>query len=580
LSDHTNHQNLPTGLIDALNAYAIDPVNWETLAQELDRSGDLMGNVEPGALLAALSRAEALAWQLKGQPEAGASQSNCTCFLIDDDQRVETASEGDALEEYCHISNGRLVFNHPQSEVNYKSALVSLQEGANQALVELKSNRPYCRYGYLVPAANLPAALKHTSNQSLNRNRYGLLVANAQTGDRTSTVLQSSFGLTAAEIAVCKQLTLGMKLKELAQNLNISPNTARNHLQSIFEKTHINRQGDLILMMTQISVILSMISTSTVPLDSAKQERPFPPYQFILVGGEHYHQPPDQPAFRKAPTRRVAYRRYGSGSKWLVYFHESVGSSRLPRGTEQLCEKLDLSILAAERPGTGFSDAQEGYNFESVAQDMETLLNQLNIEEVSLLGYLSGGGYAISCAAHLRDRVQQLMLVSARGSSGLSHKPSSPLTTLKHNLTMQPWLLSTFFSILRNRANPDTNRKLLERVYGSAPQDKNLLQSQPELLEHLVDISLESLTISAAGVVGEIRNYAEPAPVDLNQISAPTIIWHGDQDQLASYEALENELQGIQFESRIFAGWGSLILHRYWSDILALLAARQNNMSD
>lgn len=54
------------------------------------------------------------------------------------------------------------------------------------------------------------------------------------------------FGLTPAETGLTLQLTNGLSLEEAAEALNIRRNTARAHLRSIFSKTGVRRQTELV----------------------------------------------------------------------------------------------------------------------------------------------------------------------------------------------------------------------------------------------------------------------------------------------------------------------------------------------
>jgi DNA-binding CsgD family transcriptional regulator len=63
----------------------------------------------------------------------------------------------------------------------------------------------------------------------------------------TSTeIAKKLFDLTPAETALSLQLTNGLSLEEAAESLNIRRNTARAHLRSIFSKTGVRRQTELV----------------------------------------------------------------------------------------------------------------------------------------------------------------------------------------------------------------------------------------------------------------------------------------------------------------------------------------------
>jgi DNA-binding CsgD family transcriptional regulator len=63
----------------------------------------------------------------------------------------------------------------------------------------------------------------------------------------------NTFGLTLAETRVLAALLGGETLADIATTLRIAPTTARTHLQSIFGKTAVDRQTDLMRLAMQIS---------------------------------------------------------------------------------------------------------------------------------------------------------------------------------------------------------------------------------------------------------------------------------------------------------------------------------------
>lgn len=72
-----------------------------------------------------------------------------------------------------------------------------------------------------------------------------------------SATLARLFGLTPAESLLASELARGASLDEAATNLNISRNTARTQLQSVFMKTGVNRQGELVRMLLTSAAALS-----------------------------------------------------------------------------------------------------------------------------------------------------------------------------------------------------------------------------------------------------------------------------------------------------------------------------------
>ena len=66
-------------------------------------------------------------------------------------------------------------------------------------------------------------------------------------------VLGRAYGLTAAEIRVCRSLTCGLAPADVAEQLGVSLSTVKTHMARIFSKTGVSRQADLVALIEQIA---------------------------------------------------------------------------------------------------------------------------------------------------------------------------------------------------------------------------------------------------------------------------------------------------------------------------------------
>ena len=66
--------------------------------------------------------------------------------------------------------------------------------------------------------------------------------------------LISSYGLTRGEAAIAAKLVTGKSIEETAEELFISPHTARTHLKRIFMKTDTHRQPELVLRILMMAL--------------------------------------------------------------------------------------------------------------------------------------------------------------------------------------------------------------------------------------------------------------------------------------------------------------------------------------
>ncbi len=546
-----------SAFFDALTAYAIDPSRWKDLLSEFDRLSDHLESWDPGQLVAELSRAESLSWRIRDSGEA--TRPGFACLLLDDQDRLVGGQEDlPAMADYLSLNDsGQLTFSDPtsrQSLIEARENLTANQRG--HSLVALAHpGRPRHRFGFLIARSEFPPALLAIAGDA----RQALFIALDDGGQRLESAVQASFGLTAAEVDLTMKLTSGMTLKEAAQDLNISINTARNHLQSVFDKSGINRQSDLVLVVTQLSVILSGTEEAP-PKTSGGSQRPSSPRHFMIL----------------SDSRRLAYRTYGDvKGEPVIYLHETLGCSRLPPETEALARGLGLNVIAPERPGFGFSDVDPHFSFDSVTDDLVALLDHLRIAQCGVLGFLSGGAFTLRLAERAPERVSHLMLVAARPPAPMKGR-FTHLMPLYTKMISQPWLMTSFFNILRNRASEETNARLIRSVYGSVPHDQALLASRPEIFEHMVAYTMESMTVTAAGISGELKCFAGTKPGVLPKLTIPITAWHGAEDRLASMDDLQRYLGDQLVSWRRFPDAGSLILFEHWGGVLKALSGAES----
>jgi DNA-binding CsgD family transcriptional regulator/PAS domain-containing protein len=80
-----------------------------------------------------------------------------------------------------------------------------------------------------------------------------VFIRNREDTRDNAELLATSYELTPAETRVLSCLLAGRSLAESASELRVAPATVRTHLDSIFRKTGVGRQQDLLLLASQLS---------------------------------------------------------------------------------------------------------------------------------------------------------------------------------------------------------------------------------------------------------------------------------------------------------------------------------------
>jgi pimeloyl-ACP methyl ester carboxylesterase len=121
----------------------------------------------------------------------------------------------------------------------------------------------------------------------------------------------------------------------------------------------------------------------------------------------------------RPPGQVLFHLTYGPpNSSTIFYFHGSP-SSRLEWNlfaSEGLAEKLNIRVIAPDRPGLGLSDFQPGPRIGDWPADVIALADDLGVARFAVLGYSGGGPYAASCALKIPERLTRVGIVKRNGS--------------------------------------------------------------------------------------------------------------------------------------------------------------------
>ena len=77
--------------------------------------------------------------------------------------------------------------------------------------------------------------------------------------------LAEAYHLTAAECRVLREIVQGSGLVDTARTLRVAVSTARTHLQHIFEKTTVKSQAELVRLVMNSSLQLSVQGLDRAP---------------------------------------------------------------------------------------------------------------------------------------------------------------------------------------------------------------------------------------------------------------------------------------------------------------------------
>jgi len=558
--------------LDAIYSYATEPENWEEMNALLDEiaAGADFDPLADG-MRTHLTRAEELARRLHEAPSGPDAGPAYSYLVTGRDFRILDISDDAAimLAPLCRsvAAGAVLAFTNPENAARFRLLAQSVSQGAaGPVLLRLVlDSGGEAVFGYLVSEETLPDPFRRRLDlPGAARPGAVALVATGR-GAADEASYRETFGLTRAEARLAAALKDGLSLKQASAQLKISVNTARNQIKSVFEKLGVNRQGDLIRHLTELSQLAAVMRAPTCaapgPADSAL------PGEVAL-------------SFVGLPDgRKLAYRDYGRGEGVpVVMFASSVSSSYIWPVEVEAATRMGLRLIAVERPGTGASTVDPDLTFESFARDFEFFADAIGLERFRLTARSSGAPFGLAVGARMGARVELLLLTSTRLGipEGGKTRPLGMMGAFFNNMRRYPWLLDSTLVILRAKMSRNFLRPLVHKFFEHSPADSALIRATPSLEAAMVVCTMEAITHSYAGLLRESRIYLDGVSLDLDGLVAPLLVWHGEADGVVPIGELRRRLDELGIAPagfRAFPGDGHCFINKRYEDIYARLLA-------
>ena len=548
-------------VVETMYQVAADPEAWEQLVEVLDERLE-----EPAPEIVrdlAISEDIARLTQRRDEGPNAVRRADLGWLLLSPGGKalVWNGAAAEIMGGLGRLQVGKaMAFDDPANDEALTQALARAQAGPGQIIVKLdRDEEEGPAFAYLTRGAALAglAGADLPDNLDIDAS-YALVFPAASVTTGLWTSIRESFGLTPAEVRLARKLRDGRTLQDAAGELSVSINTVRNQLRAIFDKMGLKRQSDLIRALTELSTLAGLIDGQERVRAEELKILQAPPVRFVAL----------------ADGRRLAYREYGDpAGKAVLAFHEGLGSSLLPPGTDELGRELGLRVVCAERPGFGQSDPREDYSFEGVAADMVELCDRLGLDRVRIGAVLSGAPSAIQTAIALGERAVKVQLYSARAPRALEARPGNPLVMFRRRIEENAWVLESFFAILRLRLSPAMLERILRRSSVHSPGDLDYLASRPETAAFVAAYIGEALARSSRGPVDEIRAFRRGRNMEIGALRAPLSVWHGEEDRFAPLAPLLDFLGDRAGEVHVTPGIGHFLVLKHWRSLLAEAAA-------
>lgn len=237
---------------------------------------------------------------------------------------------------------------------------------------------------------------------------------------------------------------------------------------------------------------------------------------------------------KAADGRRLAVEVSGKPDGEAVFLlHGTPGGRNGPRPRGIVMYRLGIRLISYDRPGYGGSDPQPDRAVVDTASDVEAIADELGIGRFSIVGRSGGAPHALACAAVLGERLycaaalSSLAPINAEGLSWCGGMADSNVDAYRDKAGDEDLKAELAKRAGRVRNDPDS---LLKSLWPELVSHDRKVVGDIALRRILAEAYAEALQESSDGWIDDVLALRRAWKFDLPSITAPVLLWHGDND--------------------------------------------------
>ena len=273
--------------------------------------------------------------------------------------------------------------------------------------------------------------------------------------------------------------------------------------------------------------------------------------------------------------RRLGFAQYGNTKGQPVFFFHGSGSSRLGGpADESALASPPIRLIATDRPGHGLSDPQPGRALLDWPDDVARLADHLGMDRFCVLGWSSGGPYALACAYKLPERVQAGAIVGGVAPPERPHPyrgmplPSRALLFGERNL---PSLVHILRRMTRSMIMGDPVEAGRKAASFFPRVDRDLIETAEAQARFGRDLQ-EGYRQGWQGPAEDDILVNRPWGFALEEIDVRIDVWQGKADRMVPLNHAQYQFDRIRnCRLHLWQDKGHLQLLSCWSKVLTML---------
>jgi pimeloyl-ACP methyl ester carboxylesterase len=224
----------------------------------------------------------------------------------------------------------------------------------------------------------------------------------------------------------------------------------------------------------------------------------------------------------------------------VVVVHHGTPSGRLlHRPWVESAAARGLRLVSFDRPGYGGSSPRPGRTVADVAEDVETIADDLGAERFATWGASGGGPHALACAALLPDRC-----AAAATLAGVAPFDAGGLDWLagQGELNRREWAAAQAGRDALEALCADQAAAIAQATGDGLVAGLESLLSPPDVAvldgdlgRHLAASMSDALEPGVEGWVEDDLAFLAPWGFVVEEIAVPVLLWQGEQDLMVPF---------------------------------------------
>lgn len=368
--------------------------------------------------------------------------------------------------------------------------------------------------------------------------------------------VQEAFGLTAAEVEIVRGITLGLPLKDIAEQRGRSIETVRTQARSILAKTETHSQSEL------VRVVLGLMDVALIPGGGAEP---------IACAGTL--APVAFRHMRGPGGRRLDYIEFGDArGRPVLFMHMDYGLIRWPAEAEREARRRGLRVIVPVRAGYGRSTLHEKGtdHIQGCAEDYAAVMDHLGVARAAVICLGADLRFALALQVARPDLVSgilgcaaQLPLRSAAQYDRMDKWQRFILANARYAPKVLPFLVQAGFSLARKLGK----EKFFAQVNGGSAADMATF-ADPAVREAVMagsEVCLGEKLSAHEAFTRECISSERDWSALIQAAPGPVLLLQGDQDPQTPVQTIR-ELMGDYPELQIefLPQNGQLLFFKEW----------------